>query len=107
MVGNPQSTLDNSASDSKNKSNDRILVLTKKEGTSAVNVKGQVDNRLFTGQNKLHCTLDPQTGLWSLKMEQGFLPGGLDKSFTSYSKAVSFVREYYNKRNVEIVKIVE
>lgn len=63
-----------------------------------------VDKRLFTGENKLHCILNNDTGLWSFKMEHGFLPGGLDKTFTTYTKAVNYVRDYYDKRNVEIVK---
>jgi len=89
------------------RSNDRVVTLKRMEGKNALNSKGMIDNRLFTGENKLHVTLDSQTGLWSIKFEKGLTPGGLDNSFTSFNKALALIREYYRKRNIEVDKVLE
>jgi len=89
------------------KSNDRIILLKKMEGKNTLDSKGMVDNRLFSGDNKLHAILDSETGLWSLKFEKGLMPGALDAKFTKFSKVVEKVKEYYDKRNVEIDKIID
>lgn len=91
----------------RNRTNDRVIVLKQKEGEKALNSIGMVDKRLFTGDNKLHAILNPETSLWSLRFEKGLLPGGLDQRFTSFSKALVAVREYYAKRNIEVSNVIE
>lgn len=92
---------------SKNKSNDRILVLQAMEGKATLSTTGTVDKRLFSGENKLHCIYEEETGLWYFKMDHGFLPGGLTQRFTTYGKALAFAREYYARRNIEIKQTIE
>ena len=87
------------------KTNDRVLLLRPIDG-KATSTKGSVDNRLFTGGNKLHAVMDEQFCHWYFKYDSGQLPGALkDQRFTSFSKLMSYVTEYYKRRNVEIVEI--
>jgi hypothetical protein len=87
------------------KTNDRILIL-RPIGGKATNTKGSVDNRLFTGGNKLHAIMDEQHCHWSFKYDSGQLPGALQNQvFTSFSKLMAYVTEYYKRRNVEIVEV--
>lgn len=88
-----------------NRSNDIVLVLKPKEGKSPLDVIGQVDNRIFDGNNNLHAILDTQTCLWYLRYEKGVLPRPFQQRFTSYRKMLEFVTQYYDRRNVEIAEI--
>lgn len=93
---------------SKMKSNDRIFVLEKMEGKDAVSTKGLVDNRLFTGENKLHAKLDPTNSQWYLQYDSGLVPEALrDNRWTSFGKMKEYVEAYFNKRNIRIKQIVE
>jgi hypothetical protein len=89
------------------KSNERYVLLKQMEGQDPLNSKGMVDKRLFTGENKLLVTLDPQDSLWSIKFEKGLTPGNLTQRFTAFSKAVKHIKDYYAKRNIEIDKIID
>lgn len=92
---------------SKMKNNDRVLVLKRKEGKSTLNTKGITDNRLFTGDNKLHATIDTETMLWRFKFDSGLLPPEMKQSFTSFRKLLDFAKTYYDKRNIEISEIID
>jgi hypothetical protein len=89
------------------KGNDRSLVLRPIPGGPGTNSKGLVDSRLFTGGNTLHVILDEQLGLWYLKYDSGKVPGSFEQHFTSFSKALAFVTEYYKKRNIEITEVID
>jgi len=92
--------------DSKMKSFDRVLTLTPIEGKTAKDSRGVVDNRLFTGEQTLHCKMDLQTNLWRFQYGQnGLLPGGLEGDFTSFSKALQHAELYYGKRNVKVAEV--
>ncbi|MDE1830257.1 MAG: hypothetical protein KGI25_08040 [Thaumarchaeota archaeon] len=91
----------------KNKSNDRILVLEKIEGEKTLSSKGIVDNSLFNGENKLHAIIDTQTMLWHLKYENGIIPPSFKQQFTSWTKLMNFVTEYYRRRNIRIAKVID
>jgi hypothetical protein len=91
----------------RNRSNDRLIVLKQIEGKAPMNSIGMVDKRLFDGKNRLHCISDEQTGLWSLKFEHGLIPGSLDQQFTSFGKALTKVKEYYDRRNVEVSEVID
>jgi len=87
------------------KSNNRVLVLRPIDG-KATSTKGAVDNRLFTGGNKLHAVMDEQFCHWSFKYDSGQLPGALqNQTFTSFAKLMDYATQYYKRRNVEIVEV--
>lgn len=88
-----------------NHSNDRILELTIKDKTKPKNSIGLVDNRLFTGGNRLHAI--QEVGLWRLKYDQGKLPRALDQRFTGFSQLLKVVKDYFELRNIEIKEIVD
>ena len=91
---------------SKNKSDDRILVLKVMEGKKTVSSSGISDPRLFTGENRVHAVMDT-TGLWYLKYEIGGVPGALKQKFTKFSDLLRFAKNYYMKRNIEILEVIE
>lgn len=92
---------------SKMKSDDRILFLAPMKDKPSLAADGSVDKRLFTGENKLHAIYDEMKGMWSMKYEMGGLPGGLQNQFTLFGELVAHARQYFKKRNIEIVEIKE
>ena len=92
----------------KNAKDDRIIHMQKKEGEKIRGATGLVDNRLMTGDNKLHAVFEGHTCLWYLKYEKGGMPEPLrDKRYTSFRKAVDAAELYFGKRGLEITKIEE
>ncbi len=87
------------------RSSDRILVLSKKDPskhtTSSI---GLVDNRLFTGGNRLHAIQDTNS-LWYLKYDSGAIPPSLQQQFTSFTMLIRTLKLYFHKRNIEIKEI--
>lgn len=92
---------------SKMKSTDRVFVLEKIEGTATKDSKGMVDNRLFTGENKLHAKMDPTNCQWYMQYESGVVPEPLMGRFTSFDKLKTHVENYYHKRNIKIKQVIE
>ena len=91
----------------KERSNDRILVLEVMEGQKAKSVTGLHDPRLFTGENRLHAIMEPQCCMWSLKYDMGGIPEPLKGQFTSFSKILETAKSYYRKRNIEITEVID
>jgi hypothetical protein len=91
----------------KNRSPDRILVLRKIEGKGTLTDQGLVDNRLFSGGNRLHAILEPETCHWYFKYEAGALPQSLQQKFTTFTKLMSFANNYFNRRNIEITEVID
>jgi len=87
------------------RSEDRILVLKTIEGKNTLNSLGTIDNRLFTGDNRLHAIQDPKTTMWSLKYDHGGLQEALKQRFTNFKSLIDFTRDYFLKRNIEIVEV--
>lgn len=88
-------------------SNDRILVLEAMPGKNARNVAGRVNTTLFTGTNKLHAIRDPQVSLWYFKYDDGVLPESLKCQFTSFPKLLTYARDYYKKRDIQIKEVIQ
>lgn len=89
------------------KSTDRIIKLKVKEGMKPETSTGTVDHRLFKGENSLHAVRQ-ETGLWRLRIEHGSLPPSLaDSQWTKFNDLLTAVREYFDKRNIEISEIKE
>lgn len=93
---------------SKMHSNQRALVLdridpTKSPGTTT----GIVDNRLFTGENNLYAIRDSRNSLWRLKYKYGILPRPLKQTFTNFNTLMRYARDYFKKRNIQIVDVVD
>lgn len=91
--------------ESKMRTPDRVLTLKPKDGKKAKDTLGNLDPRLFNGENKLHAVMDTQTTLWKLKYEMGSVPEPLKCSFTSFKALRQHAEEYFNKRNIEITEV--
>ncbi len=89
----------------KNLKTDIVFKLKPMEGKKPTSASGLVDNRLFTGENNLHAVMDTQYSLWYLKYDNGAVPPPLQQRFTSFSKLLNFVTDYYSKRNIEITEV--
>lgn len=57
--------------------------------------------------NRLHGEIDKRTMLWKLRMDRGIVPRPFDQQFTSFTKLLAFVTEYYKKKNVNVVKVID
>ena len=81
----------------------RELVLKPMEG---LQVKGNnmVDPGIWKGTNSLRATLD-ETSLWGFKYDKGILPEPLKQRFTSITKALTFAKDYFAKRNIELIEV--
>lgn len=90
------------------RSTDRVLELAPIEGKSALTSQGQPDKRLFTGEQKLHVKMDPNTTLWYFQWEQnGVLPGGLKGMFTGANAAIRHALAYFGGRNIQVTKVID
>lgn len=90
------------------RSTDRVLELAPIEGKTALTNQGQTDKRLFTGEQKLHIKMDPQTCLWYCQWESnGVLPGGLKGYFTGFKAAIKHAENYFFHRNIRVTKVVD
>lgn len=88
-----------------NQAEDIVLVLKPLEGKKALSSTGLMDARLFTGENSLHVTRDPQTHLWGMHMTAGNLPLPLRQKFTSWGKLFNFTKDYLGRRNINITEV--
>jgi len=90
---------------SKMRSSDRVLVVRPIEGKTAISTTGLLDNRLFTGGNTLHATMETESCLWRLRYDTGVLPEQLKQKFTSFRLLKQHADRYFLKRNLEIVEV--
>lgn len=91
----------------KERKTDRVLELKPIEGKATLSSTGLVDPRLFNGENKLHAVMDTRNCMWRLKYEAGGLPEPLKQTFTNFTKLLEFTTRYFNKRNIEITRIID
>ncbi len=89
------------------RSQDRKILLEPMEGKEPKGTNGQIDPKLFKGDNYLHAVIDTQTMLWSLHFDSGVVPGSFKQQFTSFPKALKFVEDYYAKRNVKVSQVID
>lgn len=93
---------------SNHRTTDRLLVLEPEEGKKAQSSKGLDDPRLFSGENKLHALMDPETCLWGFKYDKGMSPPQLkDVKFTTFNAALKHASDYYKKRNIIIKEVID
>lgn len=88
-----------------NRSNDRIIELVIRDTSKPKNAIGLVDNRLFTGGNKLHAVQD--AGLWHLKYDKGKLPQALEQKFTTFAMLFKVTKNYFDNRNIDIKEVID
>jgi len=81
------------------------LILKPAAGKTPKDVLGALDKRLYTGENTVTLSMDPQYCLWTVKYRYGAVPEKLQGRYTSYYKILELVTNYFKKRNVEIVEI--
>lgn len=86
---------------------DRILVLKVKDGVKAKDSMGNIDPRLFNGENKLHAIKNLKNSLWFFKYEKGGLPEPLKQTFTTFDKLIHHANQYFARRNIEISEILD
>lgn len=90
-----------------NQTNDRILILEKRDTSKNITTdNGLIDNRLFTGGNRLHVVMEPN-GLWSMHYDAGIPAPALRQQFTSFTQAIKFLRQYFDKRNIAIKEVID
>ena len=89
----------------KNHTTTRELVLKVKMGAKPVSSTGLIDNRLYNGNNKLYAYLDPIHLLWRVKYADGTIPEALRQNWTKFSYLYEYVKNYYEKRNLDIVEV--
>lgn len=87
------------------RSSDRILILEVIDGKAAKGSTGLVDTKLFTGGNRLHAIMNPETTLWYLQYDSGILPPALKQQFTGFKVLLKYVTEYFLKRNIQIKEV--
>lgn len=92
---------------SKMHSEERILSLKVIDGKKPLSSTGNVDARLFGGENNLRAVYDDRFGMWGLKYDLGAIPGGLDQKFTDFDKLLQYVRSYFKTRNVEVTEVID
>lgn len=90
----------------KNNTTDRIITLKPMEGKTVVSTSGKVDQRLFSGENRLHAIRDAEYGLWTLQLEHGSLGQALNQRWTSFPKLYEAAKQYFGRRNVEITEVI-
>lgn len=83
----------------KNTPSERIISLVKMDGKHTIASSGLVDNRLFTGENKLIAKQD-EASLWYLQYAHGNLEEPLREKFTTFTQLMKRVREHFKKRNI-------
>lgn len=86
-------------------SDDRTFVFKRIEGVGTKSSTGIVDERIFSGENKLHACKEPQTGLWFMKYDMGGLPPALKQKWTGFGAMLKYAREYFRKRGIDIVEV--
>ena len=91
----------------KMRSDDRVLVLEATPGKNPRNTNGNIDPRLFTGENNLHVIYDDTSGMWKLRYDVGGLPEPLKQKFTTFNTAVDAATKYFETRNVSVVKVID
>lgn len=92
----------------KHRSTDRVLVLKTTPGKFSTSDAGLIDNRLFTGENKVRAIMDPTSCLWSLKYDKGFPPASLrQRKYTSFSELFKHVEKSFKRRNIDIVEVID
>lgn len=85
----------------------RILVLKVKDGLAPKSSTGLIDRRLFTNENNLRAVMDTATSLWHFKYDSGIVEPKLRGRWTSFSKLLEYAKNYFDKRNVEIVNVID
>lgn len=84
----------------------RTLVLALIDGKKPISSTGNVDHRLFNGENNLRVILEQGTNLWSFKYDYGNVPEPLRQKFTRFDFAKTFAEAYFDKRNIKIVDVI-
>jgi hypothetical protein len=88
------------------RSTDRVLSVEPIDGKAPLSSLGMVDHRLFTGEQKLHLKMDPQTCLWYFQYaNNGLLPEPLKGRFTGFKAGLKFAEEYFKKRNIKVTQV--
>lgn len=83
-------------------STEKHLILKVREGKKPLSAsQGIIDERLFKGENKLWAKYDT---LWYLAYDSGTIPPALQQRWTKYSYALKAAKEYFNKRNIDVLE---
>lgn len=95
------------AQKNKEKSSDRILVLKLQKDSVPLSSLGLMDKRLWTGGNRVHAVMNQTDCLWKIKYDAGSPPQPLRQRFVSFDSLMRTVKDYFNKRNLDIVEVID
>lgn len=84
---------------------DRVFSLKQRPGEKTTDSLGNIDPRLFKGENKLHAVMDQESCHWFMKYDKGGLPEPLKGRYTSIVKLKEAADYYFNSRGVEVTEI--
>lgn len=87
-------------------STDRVIVLEPIDNKDPKNAKGNIDPKIFSGENKLHAIMDEESTHWFLKYDNGGLPEPLKQRFTSFKTLLQHVEGYFRTRNLKVKEVV-
>lgn len=93
--------------ESVSRSTDRILVMEIIDGKAPKSSTGNVDTRIFTGENRLHAVRDPETCFWYFKYDKGGVPEALKCKFTSFKDLRKLAETYFKSRNIKITEVID
>lgn len=89
------------------RNDERTLVMQRIPGQNVLTNTGMIDNRIYKGETNMKIVRDPTTMMWNFKYEHGVLPEKLKCTFTSFREIIRFANDYFKKRNLEIVEIID
>ena len=90
--------------ENKNHAPTREIIIKPMEGFKTLDSAGVVDTRLWKGGNSIYAIMG-DGGIWHFQYQSGILPEALQGKFTALSKLVTFAKEYFRKRNLEVVEV--
>ena len=65
------------------------------------------DPALYKGGNRLTAVMEPQYMSWRLKLDKGFVPGPINGTYTTFSKALDAATAYYLKQGLKVSRVIE
>ena len=83
------------------------VILRPMDDKKPKNASSFIDPDIFTGKNKLHIVRSSRNLNWRFKYERGELPDALKQYFTTFTDAIQYAKNYFGKRNIKIVDIID
>lgn len=82
---------------------ERVFVLEQLDEKKAT---GLLDPRVYKGGNKLSAVMNPQTTMWTFKLEHGLVPLPLRNRYTDYKSLYRHAEDYFSTKNIKIKEVI-